>query len=44
VAVPAFEILRRPQHQDAFDPLSIEMSEVSGVAGQQIPGVGMNRG
>ena len=41
---PAFEILRRLQQQDAFDPFSVEMPEVSGVAGQQIPGLGVNRG
>jgi hypothetical protein len=33
-AAPALKILRRPQHQDALDPLSIKMLEMSHVAGQ----------
>jgi hypothetical protein len=30
------EILRRAQHQDALDPLAVEMREVPRVAGQKI--------
>ena len=40
----AVEILRRPQHQHAFDALSEKMLEVFGVASQQIVGLTVNCG
>ena len=43
-ASPAVKILCRPQHQDTLNPLSVEMFEMSGVAGQQIVGLPVNRG
>jgi hypothetical protein len=38
------EILRRAQHQDALDPLTVEMREVPRVAGQKIVSLAVNRG
>jgi hypothetical protein len=39
----ALEILRWPQHEDAIDPLSVNMREVSGIASQKIVGISMDR-
>ena len=41
---PVFKVLRGPQHQHGFDPLSVEVLEVSDVAGYQIVGLALNRG
>jgi hypothetical protein len=42
-ASPELEILRWPQHQDALDPLSVEVLEMSDVASYQIIGFAVNR-
>jgi hypothetical protein len=42
-AVSALEIPRRPEHQNALGAPSEKMSEMPGVAGQQILGVPVNR-
>src|SRR6266849_9108652 len=44
VSFPTTPELCRPQHQDALDPLSVEMLEVPRVAGQKIVGLPVNRG